>query len=83
MPWCSSAFASWAAPTDACDSKIVDDIMTDDGVYNFTDGCGEISEEYLAEVAQAMTRQGFSIPDPLCAIQVNICLCVRASCCAH
>ncbi len=54
--------------------------MTDDGRYNFTDGCGEISEEYLAEVAQAMTRQGFSIPDPLCAIQVN-CMCFL--CCMH
>ena len=78
MPWCFSA-----APTDACDSKIVDDIMTDDGRYNFTDGCGEISEEYLAEVAEAMTRQCFSIPDKLSAIQVNISLCVRFLCCAH
>lgn len=43
---------------DLSDETTIPDIMTADGKYNFTDGCGLISEEFIMQVAKASGKLG-------------------------
>jgi len=53
----------------------VNDIMTADGSYNFTDGCGEISPDFMSSVVQKLGIKSSNVS----AIQARFPCCATAS----